>query len=62
MIDFSNLTDEQKEFFNNMWENHLRDNEQTDDSAKSFQTYIEQRRIIESEQSKAAEALKSKMI
>lgn len=62
MIDFSNLTDEQKEFFNNMWENHQRENEQTDDSAKSFQTYIEHRRIIESDQAKAAEALKSKMI
>ena len=62
MIDFSNLTDEQKEFFNNKWENHQRENEQTDDSAKSFQTYIEQRRTIESDQAKAAEVLKSKMI
>ncbi len=62
MIDFSNLTDEQKEFFNSMWENHQRENEQTDDSAKSFQTYIEQRRKIEDNQAKAAEVLKSKMI
>ena len=62
MIDFSNLTDEQKEFFNSMWENHQRENEQTDDSANSFQTYIEQRRKIEDNQAKAAEVLKSKMI
>jgi hypothetical protein len=62
MIDFNNLTPEQKEFFNTMWENHQRENEQTDDSAKSFQTYIEQRRKIEDNQAKAAEVLKSKMI
>ncbi len=62
MIDFNNLTDEQKEFFNSMWESHQRENEHGDDSAKEFETYIAKRRKLEDNQTRAAEALKSKMI
>jgi hypothetical protein len=62
MIDFSNLTDEQKEFFNNMWENHQRDNEQNVDGIKEFETYIAKRRKQEDDQARAAETLKTKMV
>lgn len=62
MIDFANLTDEQKAFFNDLWESHQRDNAQSNDSIESFNAYIEQRRKLEDNQTRAAEALKSKMI
>lgn len=61
MIDFNNLTPEQKEFFNTMWENHQRDNENQSESLKDFQAYIERKRKQEDEQAQAAEILKSKM-
>lgn len=61
MLDFSNLTPEQKEFFNTMWENHQRDNENQSESLKDFQAYIERKRKQEDEQAQAAEILKSKM-
>lgn len=61
MIDFNNLTDEQKEFFNSMWESHQRENEHGDDSAKAFETYITKRRKQEESQEQAAQHLKSLM-
>ena len=61
MIDFSNLTAEQKEFFNSMWENHQRENENQSESLKDFNAYIERKRKQEDEQAQAAEILKSKM-
>ena len=61
MLDFNNLTDEQKAFFSQMWENHQRDNEQTIESVKAFQCYVEQRRKQEDEQAKATEHLKALM-
>ncbi len=62
MIDFSNLTDEQKEFFNNMWENHQRESENHSESLKDFQAYIERKREQEDAQIEATEVLKNKMI
>jgi len=61
MIDFSNLTAEQKEFFNSMWENHQKESQHQEDSINSFTAYLERRRKQEDEQAKAAEVLKSKM-
>lgn len=61
MIDFNNLTDEQKAFFTDMWENHQRDNESQNKSLKDFNAYIERKRKQEDEQAQAAEILKSKM-
>lgn len=62
MIDFANLTDEQKTFFNDLWESHERDNAQSNDSTESFNAYIEQRRKQEESQVRAAEVLKTKMV
>ena len=62
MIDFTNLTEEQHEFFNSLWENHQKQDEQTDESTKSFNAYIEQRRKQEDDQAKAAEVLKTKFV
>lgn len=62
MLDFSNLTDNQKEFFTTLWEQHSEQNEQASNSQQSFNTYIEQRRRQEAEQEKAAEALKKRLI
>ena len=62
MIDFNNLTPEQKEFFTQMWESHQQENEQSNDSAKAFEDYISKRRAQEDDQAKAAEVLKSKMV
>lgn len=62
MIDFNNLTDNQKEFFTTLWEQHSEQNEQASNSRQSFNTYIEQRRRQEAEQERAAEALKKRLI
>lgn len=62
MIDFSNLTDEQKVFFNDMWESHQKQSQQSDDSVKSFNAYIEKHRKQEDNQARAAEVLKTKMV
>lgn len=62
MIDFENLTEQQKEFFTTLWEQHAQQTEKESDSAKSFNDYIANRRQQEESQAKAAEALKSKMI
>jgi len=61
MLDFSNLTPEQKELFTQMWESRQQENEQSNDSAKAFEDYISKRRAQEDDQAKAAEVLKSKM-
>ena len=61
MIDFSNLTPEQKAFFNEMWENHQQESKQSEDSINSFTAYLERRRKQEDDQARAAEVLKSKM-
>ena len=61
MLDFNNLTDEQKAFFSQMWEKHQRDNEQTAESVKTFQCYADKRRKQEEEQAKATEQLKTLM-
>ena len=61
MLDFSNLTQEQQDFFNEMWENHLRESEQNGDSIKAFNAYVEQRRKREESQEQAAQHLKSLM-
>ena len=61
MIDFSNLTPEQKAFFNEMWENHQQESKQSEDSINSFTAYIERRRKQEDDQERAAEVLKSRM-
>lgn len=44
-----------------MWESHQRENEQSSESLKDFQAYIERKRKQEDDQAKAAEILKSKM-
>lgn len=62
MLDFQNLTEQQKEFFTTLWDQHVQQQEQSDDSTKSFASYIEKQRQKEENQAKAAEALKSKMI
>ncbi len=62
MIDFQNLTQEQKQFFSDMWESHQRENEQNNDSTKEFEKYISKRRAQEDNQAKAAEVLKTKMV
>ena len=62
MIDFNNLTPEQKAFFTQMWENHQRESEQNNDSTKAFEKYISKRRAQEDNQAQAAEVLKSKMV
>lgn len=61
MLDFSNLTPEQKAFFTDMWESHQRENENESESLKEFNAYIERKRKQEDEQAQAAEILKSKM-
>lgn len=61
MIDFNNLTPEQKAFFTDMWESHQRENESQSESLRDFQAYIERKRKQEDEQAQAAEILKSKM-
>ena len=61
MLDFSNLTPEQKAFFTDMWESHQRESENHSESLKDFQAYIERKRKQEDEQAQAAEILKSKM-
>lgn len=62
MIDFNNLTPEQKEFFTQMWESHQRENEQSSESLKDFQAYIERKRKQEDAQMEATEVLKTKMV
>lgn len=62
MIDFQNLTEQQKEFFNSMWEQHQAQREQSDDSVTMINNYIEKHRQQEDNQAKAAEALKAKMV
>ncbi len=61
MIDFNNLTDEQKAFFTDMWESHQRESENHSESLKDFNAYIERKRKQEDAQAEAAEILKSKM-
>ena len=61
MIDFSNLTPEQKAFFTDMWESHQRESENQSESLKDFNAYIERKRKQEEAQTEAAEVLKSKM-
>ena len=61
MIDFNNLSEEQKAFFNEMWESHQQEDEQSTESVKAFQCYVEQRRKQEDEQAKATEHLKALM-
>lgn len=61
MLDFNNLTQEQQDFFNKMWENHLQENERNGDSIKAFNAYVEKRRKQEDEQAKATEHLKTLM-
>lgn len=61
MIDFNNLTPEQKAFFTDMWESHQRENENESESLKDFNAYLERKRKQEDEQAQAAEILKSKM-
>lgn len=61
MIDFQNLTPDQKAFFTDMWENHQRENESQSESLKDFNAYIERKRKQEDAQAEAAEVLKSKM-
>ncbi len=61
MIDFNNLTQAQKEFFNEMWENHQQESKQSEDSINSFTAYLERRRKHEEAQAEAAEVLKTKM-
>lgn len=62
MIDFNNLTDDQKAFFNELWEQHQQQGQHEKDSTKSFEAYIAQRRKQEENQAKAAEILKTKMV
>lgn len=61
MIDFNNLSEEQKAFFNEMWESHQQEGEQSTESVLAFQKYVEKRRKQEDSQAQAAEILKSKM-
>ena len=61
MIDFANLTDEQKAFFNDLWESHQRQNEQSTESVKDFNAYLQRRRKHEDEQAQAAKHLKNLM-
>ncbi len=61
MIDFNNLSEEQKAFFNEMWESHQQEDEQSTESVLAFQKYVEKRRKQEDSQAQAAEILKSKM-
>lgn len=62
MIDFNNLTENQKEFFNSIWEQHQAQREQSDDSVTMLNAYLEKNRQREDSQAKAAEALKAKMV
>lgn len=62
MIDFNNLTENQKEFFNSMWEQHQAQREQSDDSVTMLNAYLEKNRQRDESQAKAAEALKAKMV
>ncbi|MBQ6649586.1 MAG: hypothetical protein IJM66_12145 [Muribaculaceae bacterium] len=62
MLDFSNLTAEQRAFFNEMWERHQAQREQSDDSVTMLNAYLEKNRQREDSQAKAAEALKAKMV
>lgn len=62
MIDFSNLTPEQKAFFNEMWESHQRESENHSESLKGFQVYIERKRKQEDAQMEATKVLKTKMV
>lgn len=62
MIDFNNLTEQQKEFFTTLWEQHAQQTEKESDSIKSFNDYIANRRQQEESQAKVVEILKSKMI
>lgn len=61
MLDFNNLTDEQKEFFNTIWENHQQESEQSAESVQAFNAYVEKRRKQEDEQAMATEHLKALM-
>ncbi len=61
MLDFNNLTQEQQDFFNEMWLKHQENKEQTTESVKAFQRYAEQRRKQEDDQAKATEHLKTLM-
>lgn len=61
MIDFQNLTPEQKAFFNEMWLNHQQESQHQEDSINSFTAYLQRRRKHEEAQAEAAEVLKSKM-
>lgn len=62
MIDFNNLTEQQKEFFTTLWEQHQQQTEQSSEGVKHFNSYVEQYRKQEENQAKAAEALKSRMV
>ena len=62
MLDFNNLTEQQKEFFTTLWEQHQEQAEQSSESVKHFNSYVEQYRKQEESQAKAAEALKSRMV
>ena len=62
MIDFNNLTPEQKAFFTDMWESHQRESENHSESLKDFNAYIERKRKQEDAQMEATEVLKTKMV
>lgn len=62
MLDFQNLTEQQKEFFTTLWEQHAQQTENTIKSEKSFNDYIAKCRLQEENQAKAAEALKSHLV
>jgi hypothetical protein len=62
MLDFQNLTDQQKEFFSALWEDKQQQAEQTSDSLKACNAFIEKHRKQQESQAKAAEALKSRLV
>ena len=61
MLDFSNLTHEQKEFFSEMWEQHQAQREQQQTKSDGVNAYLAKRRKLEDSQAAAAEQLKTLM-
>ncbi|MBR5639571.1 MAG: hypothetical protein IKW83_07390 [Muribaculaceae bacterium] len=63
MIDFQNLTEEQKEFLTTMWPmwERSQQGETKNNSVQRFNAYAEKRRTLEQQQAQAADILKTMM-
>lgn len=61
MIDFNNLTSEQREFFNRAWEQHQSELQAQADAATHLNTFLANRREQDARGEAAAQELRKRM-